>query len=352
MSIDIHISNYEEFLYSYVDGELNAEESAALEAFVATHPQVRAELDQLLAVKLTPDNPVFDGKASLYRQPAAPERNYSSVLLEYIDGELAPAEVRALEAFMEEHPALRAELAVWEKTRLQANLTVSYGDKSALYRHAEKQKVVRMDRRYWWAAAAMLAGSLFLLRNAFQPDDTAVLPPAPMAKVQPAAPAAQPQAATVTPVTPAENIDVAALAEATTAKRAADAAKTAPVKNVTVADTRSAVNTTSPSGNEASEPVSNNALAALNTLERSAPRQEAPVVNAGISSSVTGIREQATTPVKASIDVQHTASLATAAPAEPPGELILSVTGNGIESKVLDKFTNVAKIFAKKRNNR
>lgn len=350
MSIDIHISNYEEFLYSYVDGELNAEESAALEAFVATHPQVRAELDQLLAVKLTPDNPIFDGKAALYRQPAAPERNYASVLLEYIDGELAPAEVRALEAFMEEHPALRAELAVWEKTRLQADMSVTYGDKSGLYRHAEKQKVVRMDRRYWWAAAAMLAGSLFLLRNAFQPEDTAVIPPAPMAKVQPAAPAAQP--ATVTPVTPAENVDVAALAEATTAKREAATAKTSPTKNLPAADNRTATNEAPVTGNQASEPVSNNALASLTTIERSAPRQEAPVVSAGITSSVTGIREQATAPVKTSIDVQHTASLATAPPAEPPGELIMSVTGNGIESKVLDKVTNVARLFAKKRNNR
>ena len=34
MSIDIHISNYEEYLCSYVDGELSPEEITALELFL------------------------------------------------------------------------------------------------------------------------------------------------------------------------------------------------------------------------------------------------------------------------------------------------------------------------------
>ncbi|WP_298708356.1 anti-sigma factor [Chitinophaga sp.] len=345
MSIDIHISNYEEYLYSYVDGELSPEEAAALEAFVAAHPQVRAELDQLLAVKLTPDTPVFDNKASLYRQAAAPERNYETVLLEYLDGELAPAEARALETFMEEHPALRAEMAVWEKTRLQPDLSVTFGDKSTLYRHAEKQRVVRMDRRLWWAAAAMLAGSLFLLRNSFRSGDSAVITP-PVAVVgQPAAPAVTPPAETPLPsAAPATENNTAVLADAKPQPRAAAAkpapppAAQAPPKEASAPETRAE-----------ETPATSGALLALNAIDRQSPREDAPAVNAGISGTPAGIRQQPAPAVKTSIDMQHTASLATAAP-EPPGELIMSVTGNGIESKVLDKVTNVARIFAKKRN--
>lgn len=345
MSVDIHISNYEEYLYSYVDGELSPEEATALEAFVAAHPQVRAELDQLLAVKLTPDTPAFHNKASLYRQAAAPERNYETVLLEYLDGELAPAEARALETFMDEHPALRSELEIWEKTRLQPDLSVTFGDKSTLYRHAEKQRVIRIDRRLWWAAAAMLAGSLFLLRNSFRNDDPAAIPP-PVAVVnQPASPAVTPPAETPLPAATAETKKDAVLADAApqpqpraAAKQATPSAAEAPAKA-----------TAAPDALQDETPATSGALLALNTLDRPSPGEEAPAVAAGISGTPAGIRQQPAPAVKTSIDVQHTASLATAAP-EPPGELIMSVTGNGIESKVLDKVTNVARIFAKKRN--
>lgn len=346
MSIDIHISNYEEYLYSYVDGELNPEEAAALEAFVAAHPRVRAELDQLLATKLTPEAPVFDSKASLYRQAAAPERNYQTVLLDYLDGELAPAEARALEAFMEEHPALRAELAVWEKTRLQPDPMVTFGDKSTLYRQAERQRVVRMDRRLWWAAAAMLAGSFFLLRNAFRSDEIATAPQ-PVAIVQPSA---QPQPVPSTPSAPVtENAARPALADASVSPLSAAATPAVAARKAPATVAVAPVKDAAPAENQDAAPVASGALMALNTLERPAPRPEAPSVNAGISDAPDGIRQQ-TAAAKTSIDVQHTASLATAPPPEPPGELIMSVTGNGIESKVLDKVTNVARIFAKKRN--
>ncbi|WP_341834179.1 hypothetical protein WJU16_14350 [Chitinophaga pollutisoli] len=344
MSVDIHISNYEEYLYNYVDGELSPEEATALEAFVAAHPQVRAELDQLLAVKLTPDTPAFDNKASLYRQAAAPERNYETVLLEYLDGELAPAEARALEAFMDEHPALRSELAVWEKARLQPDLSVTFGDKSPLYRHAEKQRVVRMDRRLWWAAAAMLAGSLFLLRNSFRTDDTAAIPPPVAVVSQPASPAVIPPAETRLPAATTETENTAVLADATPQPQPRAAVKQAPPPVA-----QAPANAAAPDALRDETPATSGALLALNTLDRPSPGEEAPAVAAGISGTPAGIRQQPAPAVKTSIDVQHTASLATAAP-EPPGELIMSVTGNGIESKVLDKVTNVARIFAKKRN--
>lgn len=343
MSIDIHISNYEEYLYSYVDGELSPEEATALEAFVAAHPQVRAEFDQLLAVKLTPESPVFDNKASLYRQAAAPERNYETVLLEYLDGELAPAEARALEVFMDEHSALRAELAIWEKTRLQPDLSVTFGDKSTLYRHAEKQRVVRMDRRLWWAAAAMLAGSLFLLRNSFRSGDSVVINPPVAVVSQPASPAVTPKAETPLPsAAPATENNTAVLADAKPQPRAAAAKPATPPAAQAPAKAAAEIR-------EDETPATSGALLALNAIDRPSPREDAPAVNAGISGTPAGIRQQPAPAVKTSIDMQHTASLATAAP-EPPGELIMSVTGNGIESKVLDKVTNVARIFAKKRN--
>ncbi len=240
---------------------------------------------------------------------------------------------------MEEHPTLRAELAVWEKTRLQPDINVTFGDKSTLYRYAEKQRVVRMDRRYWWAAAAMLAGSLFLLRNAFQTEQAA--PDAPIAIVQPA-PAPQSPAAPA--ATPAAG-NVAPQEKALRWQPLPFNRRTRPVPQRSPGHKRRRLPATPKPNMLTPQPPPEAgtfgfkfdrkvcASAGSTLRERRHLRQRYRYPRTSSRS-------------KTSIDVQHTASLATAAP-EPPGELIMSVTGNGIESKVLDKVTNVARIFAK-----
>jgi hypothetical protein len=68
--IDSH--NYETYLLRYIDGELNADEQAALMRFLRQHPGCRKELELLQATKLVPDETIrYSNRAGLYRHSVA-----------------------------------------------------------------------------------------------------------------------------------------------------------------------------------------------------------------------------------------------------------------------------------------
>lgn len=62
----ITLENYEEWMCLHVDGELDAAQTQALMAFVAQHPELKDELVQFEATKLTPETKIiFDHKEQL-----------------------------------------------------------------------------------------------------------------------------------------------------------------------------------------------------------------------------------------------------------------------------------------------
>lgn len=68
-AIAIDTTNYEEWLLSYADNELSAEQKLTVEKFIANHPAAKAELELLQKAKLQPDSAiVFDNKEILYRR--------------------------------------------------------------------------------------------------------------------------------------------------------------------------------------------------------------------------------------------------------------------------------------------
>ncbi|MEI9908502.1 MAG: hypothetical protein WDO71_01835 [Bacteroidota bacterium] len=67
-SSSISMNNYEEWLLSYTDNELTAEERKDVEGFVAEYPSVKKEFDLLQQTKLQPEEIVFPDKESLYRK--------------------------------------------------------------------------------------------------------------------------------------------------------------------------------------------------------------------------------------------------------------------------------------------
>lgn len=346
MSVDIHISNYETFLYSYVDGELDAETTVALETFLDVHPHIRQELELLMATRLTPDAVVFDAKASLYRGSEIQLHNYEPFLLRYIDGELNVQEAAAVEQFVAAHPAVQKELAIWQATRLVADTTVLFENKAVLYRHT---KVRAMRPAYWWAAAAVVAGAVLFIRLADQETPQAPVVAentTPGKVVEPAEKAVAPEGKTpekaVTAEKTAPDAPVAQTAPLIAAKTATP--RPAPAKKETL-----------PAAGKAEQPTVPPAAVDLASISTEAPADPAPrTVTAALPDAirqVPGNETVATAIKRPSVEPQPEVALATAPPAaNPPGELIMSVTGNGIEGRVLDKVTNVARLFSRKKN--
>ena len=94
--INITRANYEEFIFLYIDGELNEESMSAVEAFVLLHPDLQEEFDILLTTKLDSEVFVLEGKESLLAENMKATITDEDLLL-YIDNELAPEQKRNVE---------------------------------------------------------------------------------------------------------------------------------------------------------------------------------------------------------------------------------------------------------------
>lgn len=159
MKISRH--NYEEWFILYMDDELGSEDRREVELFIEENPDLRSELDLLMQSKLSPDlSEVFPDRTQLLK-PVGSEAialdNYEGWFVSYIDDELNAEEKKSVHQFLASHPEKKAELDLLQKTKLQPE-TISFPDKSLLYRREEKVRVVYINwRRIAIAASLLLA---------------------------------------------------------------------------------------------------------------------------------------------------------------------------------------------------
>ncbi|WP_343689468.1 hypothetical protein [Chitinophaga sp.] len=352
MAINIDISNYEEYLLSAVDGELNEEEQAALEVFLQQHPKCRQELILLQSARIVPDNELrFDRKEMLYRQSEADTLsagNYEDFLLKYVDKELSTADQRKVEVLAQQHPHISRELRLLEASRLQPDLSVIFPDKSVLYRNKTRVRAI-----WWWAAAAaVVAGVAILLIpprhlegpgaevavHQQQKQPAVPLPPhsSPQQQVndKPAVaavekPAANPHTASTQPVVTAHVAPATHSITATTPPPAAPAARQDDVP-------------ASVALNKLPQPESTTSEIVQQLKEQ---KEQQKIANAGITN------ETDKAPVIAKSDnnkedAMHTRITEASRPVQ--GELVVSVTMRG-DSKILNGVANVARFFSKKK---
>lgn len=156
MNIDRH--NYEEFFILYLDNELSPAERKAVELFVQENPDLAEEFSLLQQTRFDADPAfVFEGKEVLMKPVNAQEitpGNYEEWLLLYIDNELNPGQRAAVEAFAATRPAIKEELEVLQKTKLQPETQIAFPFKESLYRKEEKARVISFR---WWRIAAAAA---------------------------------------------------------------------------------------------------------------------------------------------------------------------------------------------------
>ncbi|WP_212000608.1 anti-sigma factor [Chitinophaga sp. HK235] len=360
MAVDINISNYESYLLSYVDNELNESEKAALMQFLEQHPQLRAELELLENIRVAPDEQlVFDNKAALYRTSSAETTDYESLMLSQVDGELSAEETARLKSWLQQQPQAQQELALLQLVKLEPDHRIVFENKASLYRSAHKGRIIPV---YWWGAAstaAVVAGLLIWLlpagNHTSQPlartmAHNTVAPVMHEAPVVSPVPHETP-ASVAASAQPAGVGEAARLAirkkEIVLAKKNTssipDVSTASQKQNNTVAAPAPAevpVISALPSPRNTSDEVvekhlQNTGIAASSPADNNHPRETVMAANIPAASKTVAASPVAAPP-------------APAAPAPVKGELILSVSGS--DSRILDKVTNVAKFFSRKRN--
>ncbi|WP_207511544.1 hypothetical protein [Longitalea luteola] len=160
--------NYESWFVMYVDDELSAADRQAVDYFVQQNPDLEEELVMLQQSVLRSDEHiVFDQKEMLFRHSAAQgfvnEANCEEFFVLYGDDELTNEEKDLVEQFVYKHPQYQAEFELIQQVKLVPDKTLSFPDKTYLYRSEEEDsKVVAIP---WWrisaaAIAFLIIGSL------------------------------------------------------------------------------------------------------------------------------------------------------------------------------------------------
>lgn len=174
MKIDRH--NYEEYFILYWDNELTAVQKQAVEEFVQQNPDVQEEFRVFGETRFIPDGEkLFADKEFLQTGSAVNITNIEERLLSYIDDELSAEEEKAVEKYAAHYPAVKKELEILQRTKLQPETEIVFADKSVLYRREEKTPVISMT---WFrvavaAAIILIAGfaTLRFLNNGKQDEE-------------------------------------------------------------------------------------------------------------------------------------------------------------------------------------
>jgi hypothetical protein len=162
--MNINRNNYEEFFLLYVDNELSAAERNTVELFVQQNADLQEELNMLQQTVMPADAVVFDKTNLLKEEFTALQEN----LLLYVDDELNVADTLKIENLLNTNYTANKELALLQRTKLQADTAIIFTDKKSLYRK-EGGKVVGLSWRRIAAAAVVIGfgiwGTVSLVTN-------------------------------------------------------------------------------------------------------------------------------------------------------------------------------------------
>ena len=151
----INRHNYEECFILYWDNELSASQKQAVENFIKENQDLEEEFNLLGQTRFIPDNNIqIEKKEFLLNNSFINITNYEEQLLNYIDDEVTADQREEIEKFAGQYSAVKQELTLLHKTKLQPEAEVVFPDKSILYRREEKVRVISMT---WFRVAVAAA---------------------------------------------------------------------------------------------------------------------------------------------------------------------------------------------------
>lgn len=157
MKINRH--NYEECFILYWDNELSAAEKLEVENFVNDNPDLKEEFQIFGETRFTPDSSIsFSNKHTLQFSTPLDSSETEGRLISYIDNELKGEEKLEMERLIAADVAIQKELEIFQKTKIHPDTSVVFPDKSVLYRHEEKVRVVRLT----WLRVAVAAAIILM----------------------------------------------------------------------------------------------------------------------------------------------------------------------------------------------
>lgn len=151
----INIHNCEAFFLDFYEGNLDAALQLELQQFLNHHPEWKQMFEEYGTVDdaeifLSPEHPALDVSEIL---------KADDDLIELLEGTLSASDAQSLEEKITQDAALEKEYRLYQKTRLQPDLSIRFPQKSRLKKFAP---VIPMLARYS-SVAALLSGAVFTI---------------------------------------------------------------------------------------------------------------------------------------------------------------------------------------------
>ena len=138
--VDINRLNYESFVIDYIDGNLDAIETACFIAFLENNLDIKDEIAELGEVVLVPYESAFAEKTSLKKKLVIPvsginEENYEEYFIAHYEGDLKKTTEDTLVVFLAKNPELNKEFKLYGSLQVVAP-DVVFKDKDSLKRRS------------------------------------------------------------------------------------------------------------------------------------------------------------------------------------------------------------------------
>ncbi|NOZ46195.1 MAG: hypothetical protein GXO79_05370 [Chlorobi bacterium] len=141
----INRNNYESFFLDYIEGNLSNDEIAELRVFISENRDLEDELKEFESFHIIPENLDFSEKENLkisfFSDIKITNENVAEFCIAFYENDLTPEKKLELEHFLNTHTEIRQDFLLFAKTKLKANQTVKFFDKSALLKSIENEKI-------------------------------------------------------------------------------------------------------------------------------------------------------------------------------------------------------------------
>lgn len=161
-------NNINEFIISYLEGDLTSDQELNLKYFLDKNPKYKKELQLFRQIKLQPDyNQVFENREQLKKPGIIPfrtitENNYEHYFISKIEGELRYHEIQMVEEFLSLNPHLADNLKKFTLAVLSPDFSIKYYDKNKI----KKEVLLPFSRRKIYSTLC-IAATLLILVGAF-----------------------------------------------------------------------------------------------------------------------------------------------------------------------------------------
>ena len=155
MEKKINLENYEAYLLDLAEGNLSYAEEKALIQFLAKHPELEVDLEELPVLDEESFSLDHSFKSALLRNEGSGLSEKDHLMISSVEGDLSFEEEDSLNALLKEDEHAQKELAYYQKTKLQAE-EIAYPFKDQLLK--KESRVIPL-----WTTISSIAAAILLM---------------------------------------------------------------------------------------------------------------------------------------------------------------------------------------------